>query len=58
IVLTFANALHTPNVSYNLISISKMDALGYKILFGNGVAKFFSPAGTHFLMGCGSGGLY
>ncbi|KAJ3751955.1 hypothetical protein EV360DRAFT_12477, partial [Lentinula raphanica] len=36
VVLTFDNALHTPDVSYNLISISKMDHLGYQVLFGNG----------------------
>ncbi|KAJ3779965.1 hypothetical protein GGU10DRAFT_229823, partial [Lentinula aff. detonsa] len=36
VVLTFKNALHVPDVSYNLISISKMDALGYQILFGKG----------------------
>ncbi|KAJ3978856.1 hypothetical protein F5890DRAFT_1374439, partial [Lentinula detonsa] len=58
IVITFENALHVPDVSYNLISISKMDALGYQILYGKGMAKFFSPSGTHFLTGYGSGGLY
>ncbi|KAJ3817529.1 hypothetical protein F5880DRAFT_1449313, partial [Lentinula raphanica] len=36
VVLTFENALHTPDVSYNLVSISRMDKLGYQILFGNG----------------------
>ncbi|KAJ3978981.1 hypothetical protein F5890DRAFT_1421983, partial [Lentinula detonsa] len=56
--LTFEDALHVPDVSYNLVSISRMDALGYQILFGKGVAKFFSPTGTHFLTGHGSGGLY
>ncbi|KAJ3742280.1 hypothetical protein EV360DRAFT_26706, partial [Lentinula raphanica] len=36
VVITFENALHVPDVSYNLVSISKMDALGYQILFGKG----------------------
>ncbi|KAJ3816941.1 hypothetical protein F5880DRAFT_1439199, partial [Lentinula raphanica] len=36
VVLTFENAFHTPDVSYNLVSISRMDKLGYQILFGNG----------------------
>ncbi|KAJ3758851.1 hypothetical protein EV360DRAFT_17662, partial [Lentinula raphanica] len=36
VVLTFEDALHTPDVSYNLVSISRMDKLGYQILFGKG----------------------
>ncbi|KAJ3964927.1 hypothetical protein EV361DRAFT_761558, partial [Lentinula raphanica] len=36
VVLTFENVLHTPDVSYNLVSISRMDQLGYQILFGKG----------------------
>ncbi|KAJ3966070.1 hypothetical protein EV361DRAFT_783451, partial [Lentinula raphanica] len=39
VVLTFENAFHSPDVSYNLVSISKMDKLGYQVLFGNGEAK-------------------
>ncbi|KAJ3817346.1 hypothetical protein F5880DRAFT_1452389, partial [Lentinula raphanica] len=58
ITLTFENAFHSPDVSYNLVSISRMDRLGYQVLFGNGSAKFFSPKGVHFLTGHGSNGLY
>ncbi|KAJ3978771.1 hypothetical protein F5890DRAFT_1394961, partial [Lentinula detonsa] len=58
VALMFENALHVPDVSYNLVSISKLDALGYQVLFGKGIAKFFSPSGTHFLTGYGSDGLY
>ncbi|KAJ4000052.1 hypothetical protein F5050DRAFT_1709234 [Lentinula boryana] len=54
----FDDALHIPDVSYNLVSISKMDVLGYEVLFGRGIAKFFSPSGIHFLTGYGSEGLY
>ncbi|KAJ3742259.1 hypothetical protein EV361DRAFT_769838, partial [Lentinula raphanica] len=39
VVLTFENAFHSPDVSYNLVSISKMDNLGYQVLFGKGEAK-------------------
>ncbi|KAJ3816169.1 hypothetical protein F5878DRAFT_517173, partial [Lentinula raphanica] len=39
VVLTFENAFHAPDVSYNLVSISRMDRLGYQVLFGNGSAK-------------------
>ncbi|KAJ3785264.1 hypothetical protein GGU10DRAFT_375939 [Lentinula aff. detonsa] len=58
VVLTFENALHSPDVSYNLVSISKMDRLGYQVLFGSGVARFYSPGGKHFLTGYRSHGLY
>ncbi|KAJ3817097.1 hypothetical protein EV361DRAFT_759140, partial [Lentinula raphanica] len=58
VVITFENALHAPDVSYDLVSISRMDELGYQVLFGNGVAKFFSPKGQHFLTGQGTNGLY
>ncbi|KAJ3831688.1 hypothetical protein F5878DRAFT_497132, partial [Lentinula raphanica] len=36
VVLTFEDVLHTPDVSYNLVSISRMDRLGYQVLFGKG----------------------
>lgn len=58
VVIILENAFHSPNVSNDLISISRMDALGYFILFGNGCVKFYSPGGTHFLTGIGSHGLY
>ncbi|KAJ3831794.1 hypothetical protein F5878DRAFT_516000, partial [Lentinula raphanica] len=36
VTLTFENAFHSPDVSYNLVSVSRMDRLGYQVLFGNG----------------------
>lgn len=56
--MTFENALHSPNIACDLISISQLDKKGYQVLFGNGVAKFFTPDGRHFLTGIGSGNLY
>ncbi|KAF5390764.1 hypothetical protein D9757_004415 [Collybiopsis confluens] len=58
ITVTFDRALHTPNVSSDLVSISKLDGKGCQILFGKGIAKFFLPDGTHFLTGYGTNGLY
>lgn len=58
VVVILENAFHSPNVSNDLISISRMDALGYFVLFSNGCAKFYSPGSTHFLTGVGSQGLY
>ena len=34
--LTFTDALHAPDVSANLISISRMDLNGWDVVFGNG----------------------
>ncbi|KAJ3767283.1 hypothetical protein FB446DRAFT_652391, partial [Lentinula raphanica] len=39
ITLTFENALHAPNITSDLISIGRLDQLGYHILFGNGQAR-------------------
>ncbi|KAJ3831537.1 hypothetical protein F5878DRAFT_507175, partial [Lentinula raphanica] len=36
VVITFENALHAPDVSYDLVSISRMDDIGYQVLFGKG----------------------
>ncbi|KAJ3743286.1 hypothetical protein EV360DRAFT_28099, partial [Lentinula raphanica] len=36
VILTFDNVFHSPDVSYNLVSVSRMDKLGYQVLFGNG----------------------
>ncbi|KAJ3788529.1 hypothetical protein GGU10DRAFT_346098 [Lentinula aff. detonsa] len=58
LTLTFENALHAPDITSDLISVGRLDQLGYQILFGNGQARFFSPKGVHFLTGYGSGRLY
>jgi Reverse transcriptase (RNA-dependent DNA polymerase)/gag-polypeptide of LTR copia-type/GAG-pre-integrase domain len=39
--LTFGNALHAPDVTANLISISRLDLAGWDIVFGGGKARFF-----------------
>src|SRR5579875_3041671 len=58
VVLIFNDALHCPNVTSDLILMSKLDKLGYEIHFGNRCVKFYSLNSTHFLMGYGSDGLY
>jgi hypothetical protein len=58
IILTFNNALHCPDVTSDLISISQLDKQGFKIMFGDGCVKFFDSEGTHFLTGHGTDGLY
>ncbi|KAJ3738758.1 hypothetical protein EV360DRAFT_14218, partial [Lentinula raphanica] len=39
ITLTFENALHAPRITSDLISVGRLDQLGYQILFGGGKAK-------------------
>ncbi|KAF8823454.1 hypothetical protein HHX47_DHR10000197 [Lentinula edodes] len=58
ITLIFEGALHCPTISSDLISIARLDKLGYQVHFGNGCVKFYSPEGSHFLTGRGSNGLY
>ncbi|KAJ3991903.1 hypothetical protein F5050DRAFT_1548372, partial [Lentinula boryana] len=58
ITLTFENVLHAPNIMSDLISVGRLDQLGYQVLFGNGRMRFFSPRGVHFLTGYGTGRLY
>lgn len=39
--LTFNDALHAPDITANLISISKMDRQGWHAVFGGGQVRFF-----------------
>ena len=39
--LTFGNALHAPDVTANLISISRLDLAGWDTIFGGGKVRFF-----------------
>src|SRR5271155_55858 len=39
--LSFSNALHAPDVTANLISVSRMDLEGWDVVFGGKRARFF-----------------
>jgi hypothetical protein len=39
--LTFRDALHAPDITANLLSISRMDIAGWDAVFGNGRVRFF-----------------
>ncbi len=39
--LTFKDSLHAPDVTANLISISRMDQMGWDVVFGGGKVRFF-----------------
>ncbi len=48
-LMTFTNALHTPDFAANLISISRFDTSGFNINFGGGHARFVDPGGNEAL---------
>ena len=55
--LTFSDALHAPDVTANLISISRMDLMGWDIVFGNKRVRFFKNK-TEIFSGELKNGLY
>ncbi|KAJ7023914.1 hypothetical protein C8F04DRAFT_886166, partial [Mycena alexandri] len=55
--ITF-NAIHTPDVTANLISISKLDERGYSVEYGRGKAIFKKPDGLPFMEAHLSNGMY
>ncbi|RDB17165.1 Retrovirus-related Pol polyprotein from transposon TNT 1-94 [Hypsizygus marmoreus] len=57
VLLTF-DAIHTPDLSHNLISIGRLDKAGCFTVFGGGGATFLNPVGAPFMYGQGSGTMY
>lgn len=51
-------AIYTPDIRANLISVSKLDARGYAVLFENGCAVFRRPDGSAVLERVLRGGMY
>ena len=49
--LVFKGALHTPDLSANLISIRKFDNLGFSVVFKEGRASFVDLRGRTFMTG-------
>ncbi|KAJ3807953.1 hypothetical protein F5876DRAFT_79216 [Lentinula aff. lateritia] len=56
--LTFRNSYHSPDITANLVSISRLDKLGWKIVFGGGRVRFVDPNGDQQFEGVENGGLY
>lgn len=56
--LMFENALHTPTLVHNLVSIGRLDVSGKSVLFGNGVGTFLGSDGTPFMSGPRVGTMY
>lgn len=58
IELTFTEALHTPELSHNLISIGRLDKHGCTVNFGGGTASFTASDGEVFMEGKAVGTMY
>ncbi len=56
--LTFKNAMHTPDLAANLVSISRFDSAGHTATFGGGRVVFRNKSGESFLSGLGKAGMY
>ncbi len=58
IKLTFKNALHSPSLAANLISVSALDKAGLSTVFSNGRAAVRDRSGKEVFAGRGSDGMY
>jgi len=58
ITLSFKDAMHTPDLSHNLISIGKLDKGGCYSVFGGSGVTFISKDNRPFLQGRGVGTMY
>jgi len=56
--LMFHDALHAPDITANLLSISKMDFAGLNAVFSNGHVQFFNKDKVEVFGGVLKGGLY
>ena len=56
--LTFQDALHAPDISVNLVSKSRLDRLGWTVIFGGRKVRFCDPNGNQQFEGVENRGLY
>jgi len=56
--ITFENALHTPGLSHNLMSIGRLDRAGCYSIFGGGGVTFVDKHDRPFMRGKGVGTMY
>lgn len=56
--LTFKNALHSPSLAANLISVSALDKAGLSTVFSNGRAAVRDKSGKEIFAGRGSDSMY
>ncbi|KAJ7809144.1 hypothetical protein B0H14DRAFT_3481713 [Mycena olivaceomarginata] len=52
------DALHTPDFTINLISVSRLDEKGFSVEFKKGKAVFKTPEGSPFMEGLLVDGMY
>jgi hypothetical protein len=56
--LMFHDVLHAPDITANLLSISRMDITGWSAVFGNGHVQFFNKDKMEIFSGVLKNGLY
>ncbi|KAF5381397.1 hypothetical protein D9615_008422 [Tricholomella constricta] len=56
--LTFEHAIHTPDLTHNLVSIGCLGARGCSVMFSGNGATFFDQNGTAFMHGEAVGTMY
>jgi hypothetical protein len=56
--LSFRDALHAPDITANLLSISRMDLAGWSTVFGEGRVRFFNKDKLEIFDGVLKNGLY
>ena len=56
--MKFENAIHSPDMAFTLISISRLDKAGYKVIFNKGICRIMNPKGHVIATIPHSDGLY
>ena len=56
--MRFVNAIHSPDMAFTLISISRLDKAGYKVTFQKGMCRIMNPQGQVIATIPHSDGLY
>ena len=56
--IIFRNAIHTPDMAFTLISISRLDKAGFAVTFNKGICSINSPTGKTIATIPHSDGLY
>ncbi|KAF5319535.1 hypothetical protein D9619_008337 [Psilocybe cf. subviscida] len=56
--ISFTNVLHAPDFTHNLVSIGRLDRMGYTVKFGGGKVSFIDQKGNTIVEGPASGTMY
>lgn len=56
--VSFTEALHAPDFTHNLVSIGRLDRMGYTVKFGGGKVSVLDTKGNTIMEGSASGTMY